>query len=367
MKILWLTWRDRQHPRAGGAEVVNEELAKRLARDGHEVRFVVGGFPGAVPEETRDGFNIVRLGGRFSIYWKAYRHYKKHLRDWPDLVIDEMNTVPFFAKSYVRQKNVMFVHQLCREIWFYEMFFPLSLVGYLLEPLYLWLLSNREVITVSESSKRNLMRFGFKSKKIHVIGEGIELEPAKNIDGIEKYDTPTILAFGALRPMKRTHHVVKAFELLRCTMPNARLIVAGEAEGGYGKRVLARAKSSTFAADIECLGKVDMRKKIELLQKSHVLAVTSVKEGWGLVITEGNSQGTPAVVYDVDGLRDSVKNGETGIVVSENNPAALASALARLLGDSAQYKAMQKKAWEWSKEITFDKSYRQLADLLKYV
>ncbi len=46
MKILWLTWKDIKHPLAGGAEVVNEELAKRLAKDGHEVLFLVGGFEG---------------------------------------------------------------------------------------------------------------------------------------------------------------------------------------------------------------------------------------------------------------------------------------------------------------------------------
>ena len=39
MKILWLTWKDRKNPLAGGAEVVNEELAKRLVKDGHEVIF----------------------------------------------------------------------------------------------------------------------------------------------------------------------------------------------------------------------------------------------------------------------------------------------------------------------------------------
>jgi glycosyltransferase involved in cell wall biosynthesis len=43
--------------------------------------------------------------------------------------------------------------------------------------------------------------------------------------------------------------------------------------------------------------------------------VTSVKEGWGLIVTEAGSQATPAIVYDVDGLRDSVTNRETGIIV----------------------------------------------------
>jgi len=161
---VWFTWKDRQHPLAGGAEAVNEEIAKRLARDGHEVIFLVGGFKGSLPEEKIDGYKVVRLGNRWSVYWQAYRYYKKNLRGWADLVIDEVNTAPFFCQFYVhpvKSSNVLstfnfhlsskksprtflFVHQLCREIWFYELGFPLNLIGYTLEPIYLWLLRDRQ-------------------------------------------------------------------------------------------------------------------------------------------------------------------------------------------------------------------------------
>ncbi len=367
MRILWLTWKDRKHPAAGGAEVVNEELAKRLAKDGHEVVFLTSKFEGGNEEESRDGFKIIRRGGRFSVYWKAYRYYRKNLKGKFDLVIDEMNTIPFFAKFYVKEKNVMFVHQLCREIWFYQMSYPLSLIGYLLEPIYLWLLSDREVITISESTKKDLIRFGFNAKKIHIIGEGIEMEPVKDLSTIKKFDVPTILALGAIRPMKRTSHVLTAFETVKKTVPNARLILAGSEEGKYGEKVLARAKRSEYASDIEYAGKVDAARKMELMQKSHLLCVTSVKEGWGLVVTEANSQGTPAVVYDVDGLRDSVKEGETGSIASEYNEQDLPNRIAKLLQNTPRYSTIRKNAWEWSKEITFDKSYKQFMDTLKYV
>ncbi len=77
MKILWFTWKDRKNPLAGGAEVVNEELAKRLARNGHEVIFLVGGFNGGQKEEIIDGYKIIRLGNRWTVYWRAYGYYKK--------------------------------------------------------------------------------------------------------------------------------------------------------------------------------------------------------------------------------------------------------------------------------------------------
>ena len=121
MKILWFTFKDMRHPQAGGAEIINEEIAKRLVRDGHEVRLIVGGFKGCLPEETIDGYTVIRMGGTYTVYVYAFFYYLKHLRGWADLVIDEMNTIPFCAKWYVKEKNIMFVHQLCREIWFYQM------------------------------------------------------------------------------------------------------------------------------------------------------------------------------------------------------------------------------------------------------
>src|SRR3989344_5485261 len=111
MKILWFTWKDLKHPLAGGAETVNEGLAQQLINHGHEVIFLVAGFTGGLPEETVNGYKIVRLGNRWTLYWQAWRYYRKQLRGWADLVIDEVNTVPFFAKFYVQEKSIVFFPQ----------------------------------------------------------------------------------------------------------------------------------------------------------------------------------------------------------------------------------------------------------------
>jgi glycosyltransferase involved in cell wall biosynthesis len=377
MKILWCTWKDRKHPASGGAEVVNEEIAKRLVRDGHEVIFLVGGFKGkgehgdevCLPEETIDGYKVVRLGNRWSVYWKAYRYYKKNLRGWADLVIDEVNTMPFFCKFYVREKNILFVHQLCREIWFYEMAFPLNVLGYALEPIYLWLLRDRKVITVSESTKSDLLRYGFKSGNVSIVSEGIEIEPVADLAAAasasqppQKYEHPTILAFGSVRAMKRTMHIVKAFEIAKAQVPDLELVLAGSADGRYGANVLAHIKNSRYASSVKCLGRVSKEKKIELMQRSRLIAAASVKEGWGLIVTEAASQGTPAVVYNVDGLRDSVKDGETGIICGANTPENMAENIVKLLENKEEYARLRRAGWEWSKEINFENSYRQFIE-----
>ena len=446
-----------------------------MAKDGHEVVFLVGGFK--IPKKdtedilspnesrgkgkseevvARDGYHIVRMGNRYTVYWQVYKYYKKHLVGWADLVIDEVNTVPFFASLYVKERNILFFHQLSRQIWFYQIFFPLSIIGYIIEPLYLrvlsWSVARKEfsfpaghqetedktlfeqryqpseesprrvaernfsaaspsvlqrrksyaasrdvtnpqtiqkdfsltaghkgmldkslsgpsVVTVSQSTKNDLMRYGFKDEQIAIISEGIELEPVPSLIPFDaKLSTlksaPVILALGAVRPMKRTHHIVEAFEILKGSVPNAKLVLAGATDTNYGRGLLDKIKKSRFMDSTECLGKVSLATKVELLQNSHVLVVASVKEGWGLVVTEAASQGTPSVVYNTDGLRDSVRTNETGIMTHSNTPHALAKAIQVLLHDALQYKAMRQKAWEWSRDITFDQSYK---DFLKII
>lgn len=359
MKILWLTWKDKKNPQAGGAETVNEELAKRLVIDGHQVIFLVGGFSGGKKKETIDGYEIVRLGNQWSVYFRAWRYYKKNLFGWADLVIDEVNTIPFFAKFYTlsKEKNILFVHQLCREIWFYQMFFPLNLLGYLLEPIYLWLLRDRKVITVSQSTKKDLMRYGFLAKNIEIISEGIEIKLLERIEAETKFEKMTILLLGTVRAMKRTIDGLRAFEKAKKSLPELQLIIAGDTSGRYGKKLLNLVRKSYYKKDIQVLGRVAGEKRVEILKRSHLILVTSVKEGWGLIVTEANSQGTPAIVYSADGLRDSVKNGETGIVCQKNTPKEMAQNLVKLLQNKSEYERLRQNAWEWSKEINFEKSY----------
>lgn len=345
---------------------MNEELAKRLVLDGHEVTLLVGGYEGGALDEMIDSYRVIRVGTRYSVYWHAYKYYKSHLRGWADIVIEEVNTVPFFTKFYCKEKSILFFHQLAREIWFYEMTFPLNYIGYWAEPVYLRLLNNKKVITISESTKADLMRFGFREKNIDIISEGIEFKPisAFSFQTGAKFESPTMLSLGSMRAMKRTGDIVQAYEIAKDSIPELELVMAGDSSGEYGATVMQMIADSKYKDSIRYLGRVSPEDKIELMQKAHVIAVASVKEGWGLIVTEAASQGTPAVVYDVDGLRDSVRDGITGIYAKENTPQGLAGALVAILGDNAKYQKIRENAWNWSKEITFENSYGDFKKVL---
>lgn len=364
MRIVWMSWKDIEHPLAGGAEVVGKELASRLVQDGHEVIFLTAGFKGSRSEIVINGYKVIRLGSRLTVYWKAYRYFRKYLRVWPDLVIDEMNTVPFFAKFYTNKPKLLFVHQLARKIWFYQLPLPFSLIGYALEPLYIRLLSDQKVITISNSTKSDLLRHGFKPDNIQIISEGIDISPIKDLRKVKKYTAPTLLSFGAIRPMKRTLDQIKAFEIAKTKLPNLKLKVAGDSSDKFGQKVLSYIKTSPFSEDIEVLGRVDQTTKTNLMQKCHAILATSVKEGWGLIVTEANSQGTPAIVYDVDGLRDSVRNGWSGLITKRNSPEALGDRIKYLMQNADAYNELRSQAWGWSKQINFDIGYQQFSKLV---
>jgi glycosyltransferase involved in cell wall biosynthesis len=365
MKILWMNWKDLANPLAGGAEVVNEELATRLVRDGHQVTFLVAGFAGGAQHLKRKGFTIIRVGTRWSVYWQAFHYYQQHLRGWADVVIDEINTIPFFAQYYVKEKTLLFVHMLCREIWWYQLHKSLGLIGYLLEPVYLRLLNSKQVVTVSQSTKDDLLRQGFKADNIHIISEGLEFAPAKSLDANQKRSRFTLLSLGSIRPMKRTLDQIQAFELARDQIPELQLKIAGDANNEYGSQVLDYIKRSRYQQDMEYLGKVSLTQKKKLMLTSHLFLMTSVKEGWGLTVTEAASQGTPSVVYNVDGLKDSVIHEQTGIIVQENTPASLGQAINELYAQPKVYHRYQRQGWEWSKRMTFDQSYQDFSQILQ--
>jgi glycosyltransferase involved in cell wall biosynthesis len=359
-----MSWKDPSHPEAGGAELVQSELVKRLLNDGHSVTVLTSMHEGASSHEVNGSYRVIRNGSRYTVHLQTMLYYRKNLRGWADIVIDEVNTAPFFAKYYAHDaKRYMLIHQLAREIWFFEMPPIVSHAFHLLEPLYIRALKNQPAITVSDSTKNDLVRYGHSPKHISIISEGLTSAPVESLNLIRKYDPPTLLIHGSMRAMKRTIEGIKAFEIAKESIPELALKISGSSSGAYGEKVLAYIQQSSRKDSIEYVGRTTDEQKEKLMQQCHAILVTSVREGWGLIVTEANSQGCPAVVYDVPGLRDSVRNGETGIV-THTKPTSLAAGIIDLLSDEKRYNTLQRSGYEWSKFITFEKSYKDFKKAL---
>ncbi len=369
MRIVWFSWKDINHPEAGGAELVSDHIRKNLSANGHSVILITARYRNSKKYEAVDGIEVLRYGGKYSVYAKARKQYRGVLEDGPvDLVVDEMNTLPFFAGFYSGDvPRILLTYQLARKVWFYQMVFPLSLVGYILEPLYLKLISGRYnlILTESESTKCDLQKYGFNQDAIRVFKVGMELEPLRAL-GLKKV-SGNILFLGALRPMKRPLEAVRAFEHARERMPRLRLKIAGDTSGKHGKKVLDYINKSKHKSAISVLGRVSGDDRINLLKNSDIILVTSVKEGWGLIVTEANSQGTPAVAYNTDGLRDSIIDNETGLLVDDGDNKKMGNTICELLLDASKYKYLRTNAYSHSKQFTFSNSYNDFINAVKKV
>lgn len=330
----------------GGAEVFTHEVAKRWVALGHEVSLFTSHFPGSKSEEVVDGVDIVRAGGRFSVYRQAKKFYTKRFRaENFDVVIDEINTLPFFAPEFIRnnEKVVALIHQLAREFWFYETPFPFSYLGYhYLENRWLKQYVDVPTVTVSESTRKDLLDLGF--KHVSIIPEGLNFEPLNGLP--VKNSKPVIVFSGRLKRAKQPDHAIKAFKIVREEVPDAELWVFGD---GPFRSKLERISG----AGISFYRNLENAERRALLKKSWVLMVPGLREGWGLNIIEANALGVPAVAYDVPGLCDAV-NCETGLLAESGNIEDLASKTISILLDSSLREKLSVSALNYSKHFNWE-------------
>lgn len=383
MRILWYNWRDIKNPAAGGAEVVTHEICKRLvsaAYGGHDITLFTSNFEEGKSEEYLDGIRVVRKGGRYSVYREARKYYGK-FKDQFDLIVDEINTRPFHTPDFVRDKPIIaMIHQLAREFWFYETQFPINVLGYLFLERH-WLRKYRSIptVTISNSTKRDLQSMGFAN--VHVIPQGLSTTTIRMDGSIRKQGEPTLIFVGRLKKAKKPDDAIRAFFSLKDELPDAKLWIIGNGYMIQELKAIARGRYSSGTkdeprlfdgsydeiGDITFFGSVSNEKKLDLMSKAHVLLVPGVREGWGLVVTEANSVGTPAVAYDVPGLRDSIVDNYTGILVQKNDYVGLGIEAVQLLKDRALLARLSENARKHSKQFNWDVTASRFTEVIRSV
>ena len=360
-----ISWKCIKHPWRGGAEFVTYEYLKRLIKKGHECVWFASKFKNCLEKETIDGIKIIRDFNINMIHINAWRKYKKEFRSKFDVIIDQINTLPFFTPLYVNEPIVMFIHQLALEVWDYEIPFPMNKIGKFLEKSFLRLYKNIPTICISPSTKKDLINLGFKEENIHVIYNGCDVKPLEKINFKEK-EKNTISFVSRLTPMKRIEHAIKAIYYIKKKIPDVKLWILGNPKKeSYLKKLKSLVENLGLKNNVKFFGYVPFEERNEIIKKSQILVVTSVKEGWGLNVIEANALGTPAVGYKVSGLVDSIKDGYNGLLVEDGNIEELAETLVNLLKDDALRKKLSKNAIEWAKRFNWDKSAEEFERVLE--
>lgn len=364
MNILVLNWRDPKNPKSGGAEIVTMEHAKAWVKKGHTVTWLTSKFNRAKNEEKIDGINIVRRGNFITVLFFAPFFYLFSKTKF-DLVIDEIHGLPFFTPFYVKKPKIAFIHEVADEIWDYMFPFPVSKIGKLIEPIYFKVYKNTKFWTDANSTIDDLVDKGIKRKNCIAINCPVINEPLINISNKEKI--PTFIFVSRVVKMKGIEEVIRAFFYILRELKDANLWIVGDGEKKYENELKETMHSYSIATKVKFFGHVSSRKKLELMKKAHLLLHASIKEGWGLVVIEAASQATPSVVYNVSGLKDSVKNGITGIVLDENNAKEMAKEVVNLIKDKKKYNRLRENALSWSKSLTWEIATKQSETLLNQV
>jgi glycosyltransferase involved in cell wall biosynthesis len=336
LKILVLNWKDIRNPDAGGAEVFVHEISRCWTQWGHQVTIFGRAFEGSLPEERSEGVRIVRRGGRFSVYPAARRWVNSQPVGSFDLIFESVSTRPFFAPQFSDAPTVTLFHQTATEIWNYEVPFPFNLLGrYLLEPRWLRKYKTSYILTHSKSTADDLRGHGLRNVHIVQIGTTVPKMPHAET----KETIPTLIFVGRMAANKRPDHAIEAYRLIRQQIPECRLWMVGNGP------MLDKLQSQT-GEGIHFFGKVDQLEKFRLLSRAHALLATSVREGWGLMVTEAAAMGTLPIGYDVAGLRDSITAAK-GILV-EQDVQRLASAVAGAIETEAvlRYRPVAPASWE---------------------
>jgi len=371
MNILILSWRGIGHPKAGGAEVVTFEHAKGWVKAGHKVTLFTSFYKGAQVLDEIDGIKIIRSGGEaLGVKFRAALYFLSGAHEKFDLVVDEFHGLPFLTPLYIRSRKLAFIHEVAKEVWRLNPWpKPFNLIPWIigssLEPLLFKLFyKNTPFITVSDSTKKDLMEWGIKNKKINVINNGVNSKKIKVI----KEDKKTAIFLGALALDKGFPDAVTTFNHIHKKVGNNfQYWVVGKGD----KEIVQQQKNVInklgLQKSIKFWGFVDEDKKFELLSRAHILINPSIREGWGLVVIEAATVGTPTVGYNVPGLRDSIVNRKTGILVNDRTPEHLGDEIIKVLGDKGKYKKMSKNAIAWSKKFSWRKSTEASLKMLERI
>ncbi len=366
MNILALNWQDLKNPLSGGAEVHLEELLRRVAGRGHSVTLFCSNYAGGAREEMVEGVRIIRAGSRLNFNWVAPKHIRRLIRSERfDLFLEDINKIPFYTPLYQNLPTLVIIPHLFSTTVFSEINFILGSYIYISEKPLTRIYRKKKFCVISESTRDDMTARGIPAENIRVIHCGIDADLYNSDRGYAKFDHPSVLYLGRIKKYKSIQHLVEAFALVHRDIPDARLRIVGA--GDYLPKLKAQAERLRISGAVEFPGFVSREQKVECLCRSHVAVYPSLKEGWGLTNIEANSCGTTVIAANTPGLRDSVKDGISGLLYDYGDIRQLADRITRILSDEELRRRLETGAQEWAARFNWDTAAEEFMGLCEEV
>ena len=360
-RILLLNERDPEHPKQGGAETHVYELFGRLATRGYEITHLSALFGGAARNEELAGIKIRRPAG-LPLYYPAaawLTRRETHAGRF-DLVVECLNKVPFYSPLYSSVPVLALCHHLFGEVAFQQVAWPIAATVWAAERLIPSVYGDCRFLAISESTRGDLQHRGIAEDLIRVSHPGIRQPHDVAIP--EAHRRRGVVYVGRLEAYKHIDVMLRAMAELAHEFPDTPITIIGQGRARRGLESLARELG--LGSRTRFTGFVSDRERDRLLAQARVCVCPSEKEGWGLTVVESNAVGTPVVASDADGLRDSVRDGETGFLVRAGDVSGFAKRIGALLGRDDLALKMSASARSWAKRFDWEVASDDLAQAI---
>ncbi len=363
--ILVINWQDIRNPLGGGAEVHLHEIFKRIAQKGHQVTLFSCRHQGLPDEEFIDSIHVIRCGNRNFFNYIVPFLYKKYSRHTTiDVVIDDINKIPFYTPLYVREPLIGIIHHLFGSSIFIETSLPGALYVSLAEKLVPQIYHSIPMAVVSNSTKAELIQKGFSEENIHLVYNAVDRSAYQYIPEL-KSPTPLVGYLGRIKKYKSVNHLILAFSKVIQQISEAKLLIVGDGDH------LPELKKLVLQLNLEQVvtftGATHHEQKINYLNQMWLMVNPSPKEGWGLTVIEANCCGVPVIATDSPGLRDSVVAGKTGLLYPYGDYSRLAELIIELIQNNNLRNSLSKECINWAHQFDWEKSANNMLIVIEQV
>ena len=351
-----------------GTEIATYNIAKHLAKRGHEVHVITSLDEGLPKESIEQSFYVHRIKipqMRFLgivVFWLKALPLLKRLK--PDMVHGQSTTtgiVGFLAKKLLKKPYV--VYERGSEVYLPWLFkTPISK---------LVLRRADVVIALTEDMKTEMQKIY--SRDVAVIPNGIDLESYEDLPTKEasrqrlalNNNDKIILFVGTLRPVKGLKYLIQAMNMVRQKDTKARLMLIGYGEERQSLEGLV--KELDLGDRVTFVGKVPNEKVPEYMAASDIFVLPSLSEGFPVVILEAMASGLPIVATKVGGLPEIVKDGENGFLVKPRGPEELADKVLALLENEELRRGMIRNNRNKVQQYSWENTVGQLEAIYSHV
>ena len=343
--VLFVAWRDLANRQAGGSEVLVDRLASGVLARGHQVTLLCGGTVAERP------YRVMRNGGTYSQFLRAPLAYLRHFRNY-DLIVEVCNGMPFLSPLWCRRPVLCLVNHMHTELWSIRFRPPFSTVGRNIERVVMpWAHRENLFLTVPPSTAEWLSGSGSArtgSGRSATVSRCRTRRPRgrRNRCSSRSADSPTTSASTCCCGCGTGCGTWWAGE------SGDRRGRAGATEAGGDGRArccVHRPGVGSGKAPVDALGVA--------------VPASGADRGLGDRGRRSGDRGTPAVAFDVPGVRDSAMHGQTGMLVTtEGQFASTWASLAidqrrrEQLGQAARTRALQ---LHWSAAV---EGFAEVAD-----